>query len=375
MSVEIREIRQGGRLRDFLDVVEHVYRGDPNYVRPLNYEVQSRLARSNPFFEHGEAVYFTAHRNGWCVGRCSAQIDHAHLARHKDGAGFFGFFDTVDDPEVARELLKAAKRWLKDRGMKKIRGPFSLSINEETGCLVEGFDTPPVILMPHHRSYQGRLIEEAGLPKVKDVFAWDYSIGNLSKRVQKAHDLISVMPQVHCRPVDLSQIERDARLVVDIHNDAWSETWGFVPFSDKEVKKFATDLKLLLDPSITAIAYVEGEPAAMALALPNLNAALTGLQGKLSPLKAARLLYRLKVRGVKSARLPMLGIKKKFRNKRQYAALSLYLYARLNEAARRKGYERGELGWTLEDNGPVNAGIRMMGGRLYKKYRIYEAEL
>ncbi len=375
MGVEIRQVGKGGKLSDFLSVVELVYRGDENYVRPLNYDIESRLSRKNPFFEHAEAAYFTAHRDGACVGRCSVSIDQAHLQRHKDGAGFFGFFDTVDDAEVARALMSEAKRWLHDRGMSKIRGPFSLGINEESGCLVDGFDTPPMVMMPHHRRYQGALIEAAGLSKVKDLFAWRYRVGDLPRRVQRAHDEIEAMPEVYCRQVDLGEVHRDARIVMDIHQDAWSETWGFVPISDKELEKFASDLRLILDPAITAIAYVDGEPAAMALSTPNLNAALHGLNGRLSPLAAAKLYYRIKVKRVSSARLALLGIKKKFRVTRRYAGLSLYLYAKLSEAGRARGYEWGELGWTLEDNGAVNAGIRTMGGKRYKTYRLYEAEL
>ena len=375
MSIEVREIPQGGKLDDFLSVVDHVYRDDPNYVRPLDLEVKSRLSRSSPFFEHAEAAYFVAYRNGWCVGRCSAQIDHEHLQRHKDDAGFFGFFDTDNDPAVASALLDAARRWLSDRGMRKIRGPFSLNINDETGCLVEGFDTPPMIMMPHHRSYQGGLIEAAGFAKHKDLYAWRYSTGDPPARVQKARQDIEAMPEVYSRHVEPKQIERDVRLVMDVYNDAWNDNWSFVPLTENELAKMAKDFKLILDPAITYIAYVRGEPAAVAVALPNLNEAITDLGGRLFPLGAAKLLYRTKVRGINSARLIILGIRKKFRADRKYAGLSLYLYHKLNESGRRKGYSWGELGWTAEDNGPVNAGIRLMGGKIYKRYRVYEAPL
>ncbi|HWP07385.1 MAG TPA: hypothetical protein VNN72_16655, partial [Polyangiaceae bacterium] len=179
MSVEIREIPLGGKLEPFLDVVNYIYRDDPNYVRPLDMDMKQRLSRKNPLFEHAEGTLFTAHRNGYCVGRISAQIDRDHIARHKDDAGFFGFLDTIDDEEVASALLEAAAGWLRERGMKRMRGPISMSINEELGCLVEGFDTPPMILMQHHRPYQGGLIEKAGLAKLKDVYAWRYTVGDV----------------------------------------------------------------------------------------------------------------------------------------------------------------------------------------------------
>jgi len=183
------------------------------------------------------------------------------------------------------------------------------------------------------------------------------------------------MPEVYCRPVDLKEVNRDTRLVMDVFNDAWGDNWSFVPYTEHELIKLAKDLKLILDPAITAIAYVRGEAAAVAVALPNLNEAIADLGGRLFPTGAAKLLYRVKVRGIHSARLALLGIRKKFRNDRKYAGLSLYLYSKLNESGRRNGYRWGELSWTAEDNGPVNAGIRVMGGKIYKKYRVYEAAL
>ena len=188
MSPEIRETPIGGSLRDFLGVVDYIYRDDPNYVRPLDRELRQRLSRKNPFFAHAEGVMLTAHRNGYCVGRCTAQVDREHLAKYRDDVGFFGFFDTIDDEEVAQTLLAAAGRWLEQRGMKRMRGPISLSTHEAIGCLVEGFDTPPMVMMPHHLSYQGGLIERAGLSKLKDAYAWRYSVLNIPERAQRAHD-------------------------------------------------------------------------------------------------------------------------------------------------------------------------------------------
>ncbi len=318
---------------------------------------------------------FTAYRNGWCVGRCSAQIDRLHLARYKDDVGFFGFFDTIDDEEVASALIDAARRWLKNRGMKHIRGPLSLCINEEIGCLVEGFDTPPMMFMTHHHPYQGGLIEKAGIPKIKDFYAWRYEVGDLPPRAAKATAEIEQLPEVSARHVDMKNLERDVRIVMNVFNDAWTENWGFVPFTESELRKMAKDLKLIIDPAITYIAYVDGEPAAVALATPNLNEVIRDLDGKILPLGFTKLIYRLKVRGTKTARLAILGIKRKFRHQRKYAGLSIYLYSKMNDAGRRAGYRWGELSWTLEDNGPVNVGIKFMGGKVYKKYRMYQADL
>lgn len=374
--LEIRQTPMGGELRDFLDVVDVIYRDDPRYVRPLDMDMKERLnPKKNPLFEHADGVVFTAHRDGTCVGRVTAQIDRAHLARYKDDVGFFGYLDTVDDAEVARELLAHAERWLGDRGIKTVRGPFSLSINEEIGCLVEGFDAPPVLMNPHHRPYQGGLIEQAGYTKAKDVFGWRYEVGEPNARVKKAQADIRAMPEVTVRHLAKKTIDQDVAMTLDIYNDAWSENWSYVPMSKREADKMAADLKLFLVPEITALVLIDGEPAAVALALPNVNELITDLRGKLFPLGLPKLLYRLTVEGAKSARLIILGIKKKFRIQRKYAALSLFLYAEMNDGGRRAGMTWGELGWTLEDNGAVNAGIRMMGAKKYKVYRLYEKSI
>ncbi|MDB4996573.1 MAG: hypothetical protein JWM74_4005 [Myxococcaceae bacterium] len=377
--VDIRQTAMGGDLKDFLGVVDRIYKDDSHYIRPLDMDLRDRLdPKKNPFFEHAEGTVFTAYESGArrkCVGRITAQIDREHLDRHKDETGFFGFLDTIDDPEVARELLARAESWLRQRGMKKVRGPYSLSINEESGCLVEGFDDPPVLLNPHHRSYQGGLIEQAGYKKEKDLYGWRYEVGDLNARVRKARDDIRAMPEVVSRQLSKKDLERDVKITLDIFNDAWAENWGFVPMTKKEADKMSADLKLFLVPEITRIVTIDGEPAAVALAMPNINELIPDLQGRHFPLGIAKLLYPLKVVGAKSGRLLILGIKKKFRLQRKYAGLSLFLYAEMNDGGRKCGMSWGELGWTLEDNAAVNTGIRMMGAKKYKTYRVYTKDL
>jgi hypothetical protein len=374
--VDIRQIPMGGRLDDFLEVVDYIYRGDPAYVRPLDMFVKDQLnPKKNPFFEHGEGAVFCAYRNGRPVGRCTASIDREHLERYRDATGFFGFLDTVDDEEVARELLGRAESWLRGKGMKRVRGPMSLSINEESGCLVEGFDTPPYFMNPHHRPYQGALIEKAGYGKAKDLFGWKYVVGDLNARVRRAHAEVKALPEISYRKASMKNLDKDVELLVDVFNDAWSDNWGFVPFTRNEVRKMAADFKLILMPEITCIVSIDGEPAAVALAIPNVNEMVRDFDGKLFPGGLPKLLWRLKVRGPRSARLILLGIRKKFRRVRKYAPLSAFMYAEMNEGGKKLGIKEGELGWTLEDNGRVNAGILMMGAKLYKKYRVFEKSL
>jgi hypothetical protein len=377
MSLELRELNgHRATMKDFLGVVDEVYRGDPSWVRPLDMDITDRLStKKNPFFDHGEASGWVAYRDGAPVGRISASVDQAHLERHRDGAGFFGFFDTVDDLEVARLLLDQAADWLARRGMHKMRGPFSLSINEECGCLVDGFETPPMIMMPHHRPHQARLTEAAGLAKCKDLFAWTYDVGRVPARAQRAHDEIAALPEVTARTIDLKRMDADVKLIMEVFNDAWSENWGFVPASEREIQKTADDLKLIAIPAITRIVFVHGEVAAVAMAVPNINELIYDVHGKLLPFGVIKLLWRLRVRGPKSGRLLILGIRKKWRNIRRYAGLSAYLYVQMNQAGHLLGMKRGELSWTLEDNAPINAGIKMMGGRVYKTYRIFEKSL
>src|SRR5262249_9830832 len=232
---------------------------------------------------------------------------------------------TIDDKEVATALLAEAEKWVRAKGMKRLRGPLSLSINEELGCLVEGFDDPPMVMMPYHNAYQGGLIEQAGLAKLKDVYSWKYDVGNVPKRAQKAHDESAAMPEVKTRPADTKRFLEDVRLIMEIFNDAWSENWGFVPATEKEVLKLANDMKLILMPEITKLTFIEGEAAAVALGIPNLNELVRDLHGQLFPFGIVKMLWRLRVQGPKTGRLLILGIRKKWRHVRKYAGLSAYL--------------------------------------------------
>jgi hypothetical protein len=374
--IDIRQVSPDGNLKDFLDVVTRIYRDDPAFRRPLDQDLKDRLnAKKNPFFEHGEGAAFTAYRGRECLGRITASIDREHLSKYKDETGFWGFLDTTDDAEVASALIARSEEWLRARGMKRARGPISINMNEEIGCLIEGFDTPPFIYMPHHRPYQSKLIEGAGYAKAKDFFAWSYVVGDLNARTRKARDEIKSMPEVTSRMVSYKDMERDVALIMEIFNDAWSDNWGSVPVTQAEVRKTASDFKLFLIPEITRIVSIDGEPAAVAVAVPNLNELVRDLRGKLFPLGILKLLYRLKVAGPKSARVMILGIRKKWRHVKKYAGLSIFLYAELNESGKRIGMTHGELGWTLEDNAPVNTGIKLMGGKPYKRYRVYEKAL
>lgn len=375
MTLEVRSTPPGGKLSDFLGVVDRIYAAVPNYVRPLDMDMKDRLGPKNPFFGHGEAMLFTAHDETGPVGRISASIDRLHLEKFGDSTGFFGFVDTIDDQGVQNALLERATGWLAEHGIRRAIGPLSLCINEELGCLVDGFDTPPMLLMAHHAPYQGALIEGAGFTKLKDFYAWKYVVGDITARALRGHGQIAALPEVKARKLDPKHVDRDVRLVVDIFEDAWRDNWYAVPFTEAELVKMAADFKLILDPELTTYLEVDGEPAAFSIALPNLNEVIADLGGKLFPMGMAKLLWRLKVKGTKTARLALLGVKSKFRQQRKYAGLSAYMFVEMHRGGARRGIEWGELSWTVEDNSAVNAGIRMMGGKIYKRYRVYEKAL
>lgn len=373
MSVEIKQHQPGKDLKDFIQVAFEVYRDDPAWVPPLHMEITDRLTpEKNPFFEHAEVALFTAWKDGKAVGRISAQIDHEHLRIHEDNAGFFGFFDTVDDQEVASALLAAAEDWLAGRGMTVMRGPFSLSINEETGLLVEGFDSPPTIMSPHHRSYQGALAEAAGLQKVKDCYGWKHEVVPATARAQRAWEAITSLPEVRFRSVSPRNLKKEVRDILDVFNDAWQHNWGFVPATDAEAKKMAADLQLILDKELSFFAEIDGQPVAICVCLPNLNEVIFDFGGKLNPVTVGKLIWRLKIRRPKSARLMLLGIRTDLRGKKRYAPLAMAVIAELVRRGLKQGYEWAELGWTLEDNRLINAAIRSMGATIYKRYRLFE---
>jgi hypothetical protein len=350
-----------------------VYRDDPAWVPPLHMEITDRLTpKKNPFFQHAEVALFTAWKDGKAVGRISAQIDHEHLRVHGDNAGFFGFFDTVDEQEVASALVAAAEGWLASRGMTLMRGPFSLSINEETGLLVEGFDSPPTIMSPHHRQYQGALAEGAGLHKAKDCYGWKHQVLPAPARAQKAWEAINSLPEIRFRSVSPRKLKKEVRDILDVFNDAWQHNWGFVPATDAEAKKMAADLQLILDKELSFFAEIDGQPVAICVCLPNLNEAIFDFGGKLTPVNIGKLIWRLKVRRPKSARLMLLGIRTELRGKKRYAPLAMAVIAELVRRGLKQGYDWAELGWTLEDNRLINAAIRSMGATIYKRYRLYE---
>jgi GNAT superfamily N-acetyltransferase len=377
MSVVIREHVPGTNVADFIEAGHVVYAGDPAWVAPLHFELKERFnPNKNPFFQRADVTLFTAWKDGKLAGRCSATVDREHLRVWADDTGFFGFFDTINDEEVARALLNAAEDWLRRRGMKRMIGPFSLYANEEMGILIEGFEHPPVIMMAHSRPYQMDLCDKLGLLKEKDLWAWRYEEGEFPPRVVRAWEEIRKLPEVKLRSIDMNNLDREIQAVMDIYNDAWSGKWSYVPALPEEVKKVTSDLRLVLDPDVAFMAEIDGKIQGMCILLPNLNEVVRDFNGKLFPFNWTKLLYRLKVKKPVSTRLMMLGIKKEVRaNVKRYGGLSAAMYLEVAKRGLPKGYKWGELSWTREDDRPINLGIQSMGAKVYKKYRVYQKAL
>lgn len=375
MATRITPVRSPADIDTFVKLPWRIYARDPAWVPPLIAELKKQLdRRENPFFEYGEAEYFLAWDGDTPVGRITSHVNPRHNERHGDKTGFFGFFESVEDQGVASALFEAAEQWLRAKGMKAARGPMSFTINDEVGILVDGFDYPPKVMMPHSRPYYGSLVESCGYSKVKDLFAWDYCAGELNPVAIEIANRVRNLEGLVIREVRMQDFDNEIRVVMDIFNSAWAENWGFVPFTEKELRKAARDLKLILDPRIALIAEYKGQPCAISIALPDLNQLIRDLDGRLGPLGLFKLLYRVKRRRYDQARLMLLGIKKEFRGG-ELSGLSVLLYVEMHERTKRIGLKGGELGWTLEDNERINRGIELMGGKRYKTYRVYEKPL
>jgi len=376
-AVSVRPVAGKRDLRTFIEVPFSLYQDDPNWVPPLIVERLDHLNMAkNPFFEHGEAELFLAFRDGQCVGRISASICRLHLERHKDNTGFFGFLEAIDDRSVFEALFSAAEGWLKSKGMGQSRGPFSFSINDESGLLIEGFDTPPSLFMGHAPKYYRGHVEALGYAKAKDLIAYDYDGSNgltripgmILKRANRNNEIT-------VRPLNMKELDSELALIIDIFNDAWCDNWGFVPLTPAEIDEFARNLKNLVREEYIAIAYYRGEPAAMAVTLPNINAAIADLNGRLLPFGWLKLLWRLKIRPPASTRLPLMGVRKHLQNKAVGSGLSIQVFESVRKYHVGRGTPHSEFSWVLEDNMGIRKMIESLGAVAYKTYRVYERPL
>ena len=313
--IDLEVVQSRSQRREFLALPKRIYASDPAWIAPLDFMKREQISDKNHFFDHARWRAWIARREGVVVGRISAQIDELHLAQHNDRSGYFGMLEAIEDPAVFAALFGAAEAWLRAEGMERVCGPFNLHINEEVGLLVDGFDTPPFVLMGHARRYYGAAVEAQGYAVAKDLLAYhirpDFEAPRvMEKLAQRVSDRVTV------RPARRKHLAEDAQIMLEIFNDAWEHNWGFVPLAEAEWVDTVKTLTLLMPDDYIQIAEYDGEPVAFIVALPNLMEAARDLDGSLLPFGWAKLLWRLKVGHPATARVPLMGVKQGFQHSR-----------------------------------------------------------
>ncbi|WP_354624299.1 hypothetical protein [Psychromonas sp. MME2] len=356
----------------FIRVPTTIFRNDPTWVAPLMVERRMHLSpKHNPYFQHAQWQAWVALRDGNPVGRISAQIDTLHIERYNDATGFFGLLDAEDNLETFQTLIKTAEQWLADKGIIRVRGPFNLSINEEMGLLIKGFETSPVFMMSHALPYYAKQIEASGYGKVKDTIAYmiapNFDAPPVMKKIMEKTAL-----RVKVRPINKKKYDQEIKLLRDIFNDSWADNWGFVPFTEAEFEELGKNLRFLIAAEFIQIAEIDGKAIAFIVAMPNINEAIKGLNGKLLPFGWLKLLWRLKVSKLTSARVPLMGVRSEYQNTRLGAGIAFLIIDAVRQQLHNNGAKDIELSWILEDNSGMRNIIESIGGKDYKHYRIYE---
>ena len=348
-----------------------LYHQDPFFVLPLLYERKKFFKPSNPIFQFTDVTYFLARgENGEVKGRVTAHINHRHNEHAGEKAGFYGFFECVDDQAVASALMTAAEETLRDRGMMIIRGPFNFSTNEECGFLVQGFDRPPSLMMPYTKPYFPDIMTRLGYSKAKDLLAYEYEYqGNIPDYLVRVSRRLRERKQIVIRSINMRRFEEDVAEIFRIYNAAWSQNWGFIPVTDDEFRCTARDLKPIVDPSVVLIAEKEGRPVAFSVSLPDYNLLLKKMNGRLLPFGFLRLLFGRK--SIRRVRTLLLGVVAEYR----MSGIEILLIHDTFEKGLSKGYRTGEMSWILEDNVLMRRPLERMGAQIGKVYRIYEKAL
>ncbi len=373
MKVRVQEVRSRTDRERFIKFPWKVYRGDRNWVPPLLMERRAFLnPAKNPFFEHSDvALYLAFDEAGNEAGRIAAIVNQNHIRIHGEKVGFFGLFESVDDPEVARALFETAAAYLRSKGMKVMRGPENMSINDDVGLLIKGFEFPPVLMMPHNPPYYEKLVEGSGFTKAMDLYAyWGESDGSsIPERLKRGTELSMKRYRINIRTVRMEDFDAELNRIQVLYNQAWEQNWGAVPLTDREFSYLAKDLKQILDPELCLIAEVEGKPAGFSLALPDFNQVLAHLNGRLFPVGILKLLYFR--RKISRIRVLTMGVLKEYRRMGLDSALIFETYRR----GHGRGYRAGEMSWILENNASMRNALVNIGFIPYKIYRLYDYPL
>jgi GNAT superfamily N-acetyltransferase len=378
MSIQIDRVENKKQLREFIKVAWKVYKDNPYWVPWLYHE---RLVffdkQKNPFFEHAEADYFVARRNGEAIGSIAAILNHRHNEFHEENVAHFGIFEVMEDEEAALSLLETACDWARDRGVDKILGPMNLSTNDECGTLVDSFDSPPVVMMTYNPPYYVNFIESAGFTKAMDLWAWiayvDQFINNVPEKLLKVIGKVKERYQLSLRNINLKDWDNEVARAHRIYNNAWEKNWGFVPMTDAEFQHLADGLKPVIDPRVAFIVEAAGEPVGFAISLPDVLQPL----GKIHPGPSVIASYiggaymLLNKRSINGLRSIVMGVMEQYRRR----GIDALLYYETALAAKASGYEWVEASWILETNEMMNRALEMLGAEIYKTYRIYEKTL
>ena len=361
-------------LKDFIKFPWQIYRNDPHWVPPLIVERKEFLDRKkNPFFKHAEVVFYLGKRGGQTVGRIAGIVNHNHIEFHQEKTGFFGLFECVKDYDIAKALLDTVRDWLKSKGMEIMRGPANFSSNEEWGFLAEGFDSGPVVMMGYNPPYYLDFMESYGMVKAKDLYAYfiDASLPTPERVVRMAEN-IKKKEKVKIRNINMKKFENEVERIKQIYDSAWSKNWGFIPMTDEEFDHLAKNLKQIVDPHMVFIAEVDNKPAGFSLALPDFNQVLARLNGKLFPFGIFKLLWHTKIKNkIDGVRIITMGVVPEF----QKRGIDTVFYAETYNVGVKRGYTWAEMSWVLEDNTLMNRALKLLGAKLYKKYRIYEIRI
>jgi GNAT superfamily N-acetyltransferase len=367
-GVEIVTVEGKGAMKSFIEFQYTLYKDDPHFVPQPRVAVKDLLHREkHPFYKNAEMELFLAHKDGKIVGRIAAIFDRAHNRYHEEKAGFFGFFECIDDREIARALLERARQWTKSRGATFLRGPVNPSTNYECGTLVEGFDSSPMVMMTYNPRYYPTLFENAGMRKAKDLLAYSSHAQKIElSKIERVAERALKQNGVTVRQIDMKDFAGEVGRVWSVYSSAWSKNWGYVPMSKEEFERMAKEMKMILKPELALIGEKEGRTVGFALALPDVNQALKPAGGHLFPLGILKILYYQRL--VKSVRVIALGVVEEFRT----TGLAAAFYAILVRNARQLGFGETEMSWILEDNTLMNRSIQLMGAERYKTYRLYE---
>jgi len=373
----VRQVASKADLKKFVDLPFRLYADDPNWVPPLKVEVYGLLTPGkNPWFEHAEAAFFLAERDGRVVGRISAQIDRLVLEHMGEGTGQWGMFE-AEDAETSAALIAAAEDWLRGRGMTRSLGPFSLSIWDEPGLLIQGHDHPPTVMMGHNKAAYEAMVEGAGYVKAKDLYTYDLNVGqSFPPLIQRIVQSGERSDRIRIRRVDKSRFDEEAALILGILNDAWSDNWGFIPLTPSEIAYAGKKLKPIVFEDLIRIAEVNGEPVAFMMTLPDLNEKLKDFGGALFPFNWAKLLWWLRAPKVRTMRVPLMGVLKHLQATRLASQLAFMMIEFIRrDAVVRYGATRGEIGWVLDDNQGMRSIADAIESKINRVYRIYEKAL